>query len=229
MIPKQTNNPVRSAWLLQPELVSFGDFWIRSDRRLFWLSAGQCTPLVRRSVGSESQRLYHTEIEVYFLRRKTGSLPWLQVYPGGFLYQSDVKTDYSPELPHPVYPPFRSDIAGHIPQHLLLFFSFREMHGSSEPRYQSVFFEKKPGLTSPQPLAGQFPFQSGNPVYYLADNPVPKFLLCVLHMDARYGDDSGGETVETRNVLNISDFRCSHLDGNRPPKEQAALTGGLFF
>ena len=32
------------------------------------------------------------------------------------------------------------------------------------------------------------------------------------------GDDSGGEPAETGNVLNISDFRCSHLDGNRPPQ-----------
>ena len=32
------------------------------------------------------------------------------------------------------------------------------------------------------------------------------------------GDDSGGETAEAGNVLNISDFRCSHLDGNRPPQ-----------
>jgi len=31
------------------------------------------------------------------------------------------------------------------------------------------------------------------------------------------GDDSGGDTAETGKVLNINDFKCSHLDGNRPP------------
>jgi hypothetical protein len=30
-------------------------------------------------------------------------------------------------------------------------------------------------------------------------------------------DTADSETEETGNVLRIEDFRCSHLDGNRPP------------